>query len=407
MTTTYLLAILLVTDSSRGHQCVFHYPKNPQRRDEAPELTKDDQDLEEVIGEDQLETDVITWPYAPSEDIDRRSLISRVEQDIEEAEAAKQRYAQDPNDGNESYEVRTVFGFTKDVLADALSPKSNTTEKFQLSIDDLTFVGQPVFLKRAHKIKDENQGNEGNMEASPEHDESIVDDHGYEMERNGMEGETKLVGEATNTKQHHLSLFHLVFVLEPPELELNRQVDSIYEHVITKLTSALRYEQLRCAYVGREASLIASIKDEANVSGEHLLVIRTWPRKTLADKTTHDSFDFAGMSFDGTMDEILAKSTLAQTIAEVYHAISRGVTARVMVNDYIDLSLQIPPLAPSLFFSPLDSERDSYEYAHYPVIAPYHTLLLLEDPLEILKTLPLDASPTLVELVQIITPIQR
>ncbi|KAI8089142.1 nitrogen permease regulator of amino acid transport activity 3-domain-containing protein [Halteromyces radiatus] len=47
-----------------------------------------------------------------------------------------------------------------------------------------------------------------------------------------------------------------------------------------------------------------------------------------------------------------------------------------------------------------------YEYDHYPVLCPYHTLLLLEDPEEVLKNMPLDASPTLVQLIQILTPTQ-
>ena len=48
----------------------------------------------------------------------------------------------------------------------------------------------------------------------------------------------------------------------------------------------------------------------------------------------------------------------------------------------------------------------AYEYENFPVLYPYHTLLLLEDPEEILKDIPLDANPTLVKLVQILVPYQ-
>jgi hypothetical protein len=48
----------------------------------------------------------------------------------------------------------------------------------------------------------------------------------------------------------------------------------------------------------------------------------------------------------------------------------------------------------------------TYEYDKYPVLCPYHTLLLLEDPEEVLKSMPLDSNPTLVQLVQILTPTQ-
>src|SRR4051812_41985251 len=110
---------------------------------------------------------------------------------------------------------------------------------------------------------------------------------------------------------------------------------------------------------------------------------------------------------DQLMETTIEQSSLAKAIVQVYHSVSTDSIAHVLINDFIDLSLQIPPLAPSRFFSPLDNDRDWYEYAHFPVIAPYHTLLLLEDPEEILKSMPLDANPTLVQLVQILTPVQR
>jgi len=105
------------------------------------------------------------------------------------------------------------------------------------------------------------------------------------------------------------------------------------------------------------------------------------------------------------MENILEKSSLARVIRKVYESISTDSIAHILINDYIDLSLQIPSLVPTTNHSGNDITR--YEYAHYPVIAPYHTLLLLEDAEVILKNMPLDANPTLVQLVQILTPTQR
>ncbi|CAG8613407.1 14948_t:CDS:2, partial [Racocetra fulgida] len=160
---------------------------------------------------------------------------------------------------------------------------------------------------------------------------------------------------STSTNQQH-TFFHLVFVLDPPELELYKQVDSIYKHVITKLTAALQYEQQRCGYVRKEAELIMSLRDN------------------------NDKLDIASM--DKLMEITLEKSSLARTIR------------------------QIPPLAPTTLFTP-GNDIEVHEYTHYPVIAPYHALLLLEDPEEILRSMPLDSNLTLVQLVQILTPTQR
>jgi hypothetical protein len=132
------------------------------------------------------------------------------------------------------------------------------------------------------------------------------------------------------------------------------------------------------------------------------------------------------------MREILRESSLARDIRQIYTAISANTAAHVIINDFIDLSLQIPVIGMNNpCESSMTADRESlmsstqrakdnytgsslmdiysvagYEYDNYPVLCPYHTLLLLEDPEEVLKNMPLDASPTLVQLVQILTPTQ-
>jgi hypothetical protein len=138
-----------------------------------------------------------------------------------------------------------------------------------------------------------------------------------------------------------------------------------------------------------------------------------------------------GTPYDQVMREILRESSLARDIRQIYKAISANTAAHVIINDFIDLSLQIPAIGMTngcesssnsdreSLFSPAQGKKDNYtslmdiysvagyEYDSYPVLCPYHTLLLLEDPEEVLKNMPLDASPTLVQLVQILTPTQR
>lgn len=142
------------------------------------------------------------------------------------------------------------------------------------------------------------------------------------------------------------------------------------------------------------------------------------------------------------MRDILDISSLAKDIRQIYNAISSNTAAHVIINDFIDLSLQIPIIGmKNACDASANSDRENllssahassggsgggmhikdnyngsslmdiysvagYEYDHYPVLCPYHTLLLLEDPEEVLKNMPLDASPTLVQLVQILTPTQ-
>ncbi|KAL0090499.1 nitrogen permease regulator of amino acid transport activity 3-domain-containing protein [Phycomyces blakesleeanus] len=192
-----------------------------------------------------------------------------------------------------------------------------------------------------------------------------------------------------------MTLFHVVFVLSPPDLELNSQVEAIYDHVVLRYTSALRYEQLRCGYVQEEIDKVLSLKEDALNKG------------TPYDQVTQD---------------ILRVSSLAQDMRQMYLAISTNTAAHLIINDFIDLSLQIPLLGANVVGAGGSGGGSGssghaswlmdiygvggYVYDTYPVLCPYHTLLLLEDPEEVLKNMPLDASPTLVQLVQILTPTQ-
>ncbi|CAG8477191.1 12354_t:CDS:10 [Ambispora leptoticha] len=389
---TSLLAILLVSDSSRGHHFVFHYPTNPKRGEEYQSPPPGNEGCGDNENIDYTEIDIINWSIRNGDDFDQRS---RMEEDMVEDVSKSNHTSSDALDSGEiKSNKQTLFGFETEFLAQILSPKSKSLKKFQLTIDNLTFVGQPVFWPRdiqenncdnVPKLGDNinsptlNDNEKIQRQFSQNIDSESSDNHGHNNHDITSDDSNDFFSQ-TQQQHRHFTTFHLIFVLEPPELELNRQVDNIYKHVITKLTAALRYEQKRCDYVRLEAEKIIAIRDEGIIKK---------------------------MSFNEITDSIIKQSSLAKAIAQVYHDISNDSIAHVIINDYIDLSLQIPPLAPSMFFSPLDNARDGYEYAHFPVIAPYHTLLLLEDPEEILKSMPLDSNPTLVQLVQILTPTQR
>ncbi|OAQ28650.1 hypothetical protein K457DRAFT_138734 [Linnemannia elongata AG-77] len=234
-----------------------------------------------------------------------------------------------------------------------------------------------------------------------------------------------------------MSYFHVVFVLKPQELQLNSVADQVYKNIACKLTAALRYEELNSQYVSQEATKILGIREEAAQ---------------------------AGLNLEQFHEQVLSISSLARAVRSIYDCVSTDKVCHIVLNDSIDVSLQIPHLAPlprssgyvtrriqntlnsdsptattsannmyntnntnipgsqQALMTPLTTQYGgiggmgymmddyeigiAYEYENFPVLLPYHTLLLLEDPEEILKDIPLDANPTLVKLVQILVPYQ-
>ncbi|KAG0170594.1 Nitrogen permease regulator 3 [Apophysomyces sp. BC1034] len=379
-----LLAILLVVNSTRGHHYVLSYPADPQRP-----LANRDQEVRSgfSVASSNAKTNM---------------------QREESLEEGKQEMDVNAYAGRDS-----IFNIDVSFLADTLAPKLPLCDrKFQLSMDDLVFVGHPVSLTTTVETNHNDDGN-NTIISSPTLPPSsstatatTITSPSLPVSRRRPSTAMAGVDNDDDDDKHlttssHMTLFHVVFVMSPPDLELNQQVDAIYTHVAVRYAAALRYEQLRCGYVQEEIEKVLALKE--------------------------DAFN-KGTPYGQVMHEILRESSLARDIKQIYKAISMNTAAHIIINDFIDLSLQIPTFGVNA--SAAESMADAstyaigrtrdyyyaslmdiygmggYEYDDYPVLCPYHTLLLLEDPEEVLKNMPLDASPTLVQLVQILTPTQ-
>jgi len=309
------------------------------------------------------------------------------------------------------------LGYDTQFLADILSPKSALCDqKFQLTINNLTFVGHPTLInsestsnknsilnrylkKGIDKNKNNNVNNNSNsninqfsgsksdkmnnnnryahlMPSSPvsSHYNSL-DNESVNSEDEDTNSPNYLKNDATN-----LTMFHVVFIIRPSDdKSFDNEIDKLYNNVILKLSHGLQHEQRYRSYVMKQTDLILSLKDESYEDSNQL------------------------------MDCILYRSSLARDLATIYDSLISDRIAHVVINNSVDLSLQIPPMLPSLDDNEeylLSDEQILSNDTSFPTLRPYHALLLLEDPEEILKSFPKDPSPTLVELIQVVTPMQ-
>jgi len=69
----------------------------------------------------------------------------------------------------------------------------------------------------------------------------------------------------------NMTMFHLVFVMNPPTLEYHIRVQEMYDNVVKKFSKALKYEQARSGWVEQEAKKILTIKAQAKESSECVL----------------------------------------------------------------------------------------------------------------------------------------
>lgn len=60
-----------------------------------------------------------------------------------------------------------------------------------------------------------------------------------------------------------MTMFNVVFVMDPPLLEYSMRVKEIYENIIKKFAKALKWEQARTDYVWRESQHILQLRRKA------------------------------------------------------------------------------------------------------------------------------------------------
>ncbi|ORY25303.1 UPF0171-domain-containing protein [Neocallimastix californiae] len=275
------------------------------------------------------------------------------------------------------------LGYDTQFLADILSPKSALCDqKFQLTINNLTFVGHPTLINsdiissRSSMLSRYLKKKINKMPSSPtnSHYNSIDNSEGI-----CSDDETESVNYTKNDASN-LTMFHVVFIIKPSDdKSFDNEIEKLYKNVILKLSHGLQHEQRYRSYVMQQTDLILSIKDESYDDSNQL------------------------------MESILYQSSLARDLATIYDALTNNKIAHIIINNSVDLSLQIPPSLPSPDDNGeiiLTDEQMLNNDDSFPTLRPYHALLLLEDPEEILKSFPRDPSPTLVELIQVVTPMQ-
>jgi hypothetical protein len=310
-----LLAILLVVNSTRGHHYLFSYPPDPQRP--SPNRRRNN------IKDFTVGSSITTRNFqADLEDLRRTSNANSNDTNTSTDHHDHHDSKRDTSAGRD-----TIFNLDVSFLADTLAPRSSLCDrKFQLTMDDLTFVGHPVSLTSPQQQKQQQQQQQTHDQEDQESSSTITPDnsplsptphsqtssplahnspvppispaHQYHkryspnntVDGNGKDNDedTSDTDDDTNKTKDtddyddgnstsdtspgsvsiHMTLFHVVFVLSPPDLELNAQVETLYKNVILRYSSALRYEQLRCGYVQQEIEKVLGLKEEASNKGK-------------------------------------------------------------------------------------------------------------------------------------------
>ncbi|EXJ77634.1 hypothetical protein A1O3_09862 [Capronia epimyces CBS 606.96] len=341
-----LLAILLVaqTRTGSGAQLVFHYPPDPLSPDRAsPALRSRDDDEEESSssdsGESSSEEDFELFTTrvqdAGAANTDNRSQRSDEEDDDHLVKSA----AQDDVDWKPQWEP--LLGLGEDGLVSLLAPgRAWHKRRFELGINNLTFLGRPVYARedgswrKTRSTKSRAAEDEGLQQSSDatasdnDKDEEAESDNAL-TDRLVPDKKTRRGAEPSKSQ---LTMFHAVFVMDPPPLEHTLRVKDMYDHVAKKFSKVLKWEQSHHDYVWEQSDLLHSIKS-------------THYQQQSPTKAMYT--------------EMLRRSSLAAATAKVFDNISASKIAAITLSSKLSVSFQIPPITstsylPSLSEPPLE-----------------------------------------------------
>ncbi|EAW07857.1 nitrogen permease regulator 3 family protein [Aspergillus clavatus NRRL 1] len=312
----------------------------------------------------------------------------------------------------------SLLGLPADVWEKLLSPSPAWHKRrFEVGINDLAFIGWPVFVredgtwrKQKRKKKKEKKkaraeweggelGHNENSEDAPDGEdgdgegggglklivastETLSPKHMTFSEAKRASVASNLAARASSDcldvdDKDSMTMFNVVFVLDPPLLEYSMRIKELYDNIIKKFAKALKWEQARTDYVWREAQHITHLKEKAK------------ERRT---------------SLNTLYSELINQSSLARAIYTVFNSISASKIASVPLSPDVSISLQIPPLTSTPYLSgpadkaypglwlttadsvtPVDDPTAEEIAAPHQVLAKNFALLLLDNEATILK----------------------
>lgn len=206
------------------------------------------------------------------------------------------------------HDWNTVLGFKIDALEKMLCPsRAFNKRRFELGVESIIFVGAPMFVrddglwkkgrrkkeKKLPEKKVEHGGllpdlhiNGSDEEVHPlEHENSSVTTepsfiypegfepgYGHGLMSGAASGAVSEAGSDTRSNSTtdnapDMTMFNVVFVLNPPALEYQLRVKEMYDNVTRKYAKALKFEQARFQYVWKESKRIINIKQRAKENG--------------------------------------------------------------------------------------------------------------------------------------------
>ncbi|XP_061718141.1 GATOR complex protein NPRL3 [Cydia pomonella] len=253
-----------------------------------------------------------------------------------------------------------LSGFTDEMLSTLFAVKAELcNRKFELKVNDVRFVGHPTLLPyRTNK------------------DDTAA-----------------------------MILINIVFALQA---SASHSIVKCYYDLSKRLGKALRHEEKRCSYLTEEMKIMLAAHDEVSAldsesnSGENDEEEEN--SRHSVSSTTYGA-DMGTESPRSAFHLILQRSSLARAMKSVFEELSSTGLVQVRINKWVLLSFCLPHKAHQIHNRGLIIEPETIDKC-LQKLKPYHGMLLMVNPNDLLASIPLDGSPALLRLIKLYSPLK-
>ncbi|KAH8884034.1 hypothetical protein GQ53DRAFT_830227 [Thozetella sp. PMI_491] len=311
--TSNFLGVALVINRSRdGPRFVFHYPPHVQPVQGMGDKPASDADAD-------AEDDDDIFLERPVRHCGRESGVPSSMAPPAERAGWKQDDHLFTDSGTQIVPWEHVAGFPTKDLESILTPaRAYHKRLFQVSLDPLHCVSYPIYVpengvwkkKKKHreeaaksKKEDEDVTPADGDSAAPNGDSKALD--ADQVEVRDMAKPIGKSGEEGEDKKSSMTMFNLVFFLNPKKHEAKDLVDVLFSQIIKKINKVYKYCQQRSDFVWKESKRILALKDKAREEKTRMSLL--W-------------------------NEILSASSLAASMQDLYEAVSQNKIAALQLD---------------------------------------------------------------------------
>ncbi|KAI0846921.1 nitrogen permease regulator of amino acid transport activity 3-domain-containing protein [Daldinia vernicosa] len=320
--TSNFLGVALVVNRLRdGPLFVFHYP--PQIQAPCASPSSDSAPRDELDDDDDLLNQMSHPPFeAPSGSLPKSFDLQNWNHDDH----------LETDSGSQIVPWEHVAGYPTRDLESLLTPNRAFHKKlFHVSLEQLCFASYPIYVpENGIWRKKKKQQPKYQPPKSPENTEATSKYNGEssttfasdvpQIETRDMadEATTGNPPDEADEKKSGMTMFNLVFILNPKKHEAKELAENLYLHIIKKVNKAYKYSQQKSDFVWKESKRILALKDKGRESRTRMSTL--WR-------------------------EILEVSSLAASMQDVYEAVSHNRIAALQLDTAegaVTHSVQIP-----------------------------------------------------------------